>query len=67
MLLTATMLIALGVLSSLLGLKLFKILLPLLGLVSGIMVGFAGVQGVFGSGSSDELHCHVCHKPFWSL
>ncbi|MDQ5913080.1 MAG: hypothetical protein QG659_502, partial [Patescibacteria group bacterium] len=30
MLLTATMLIALGVLSSLLGLKLFKILLPLL-------------------------------------
>lgn len=47
MLLTATMLIALGVLSSLLGLKLFKILLPLLGLVSGIMVGFAGVQGVF--------------------
>jgi len=51
MLLTATMLIALGVLSSLLGLKLFKILLPLLGLVSGIMVGFAGVQGVFGSGT----------------
>jgi len=36
---------------SLLGLKLFKVLLPLFGFVSGAMVGFVGVQAVFGSGT----------------
>jgi hypothetical protein len=39
----------------LLGLKLFKLLLPLLGLVSGFLVGFVGVQGVFGTGSLSNV------------
>jgi len=44
-------LIATGVLACLLGTKLFKLLLPLFGLVTGFMVGFLGFQGVFGSGA----------------
>ncbi len=51
MILTATLLIATGVLACLLGTKLFKLLLPLFGLVTGFMVGFLGFQGVFGSGA----------------
>lgn len=50
MIVAATILLALGLVTSLLGLKLFKLLLPLLGLVSGFMIGFVGTQGIFGTG-----------------
>ncbi|MDQ5885944.1 MAG: hypothetical protein QG628_341 [Patescibacteria group bacterium] len=50
MFLAALLLTAVGLLSSLLGLKLFRIILPIVGLVTGFMVGFGGFQGVFGSG-----------------
>ncbi len=50
MFLAALLLTAVGLLSSLLGLKLFRIILPIVGLVAGFMVGFGGFQGVFGTG-----------------
>lgn len=50
MFLAALLLTAVGLLSSLLGLKLFRIILPIVGLVTGFMVGFGGFQGVFGTG-----------------
>lgn len=50
MLIVATLLIAIGVVVGLLGAKLFRVLLPIIGLVSGFMVGFIGVQAVFGTG-----------------
>lgn len=49
MIITATLLIAAGVLTCMLGAKLFKLLLPLIGLVTGFMVGFIGFQAVFGT------------------
>lgn len=51
MLVVATILLITGVAVSLLGHKLFRILLPLLGLVGGTAVGFVGFQGVFGTGA----------------
>lgn len=51
MVIVATLLLAFGLVASLLGLKLFKLLLPVLGLVSGFMIGFVGTQGVFGTGT----------------
>lgn len=39
-----------GLLVGLLGQKLFRLFLPLLGLVGGTAVGFVGVQSVFGTG-----------------
>lgn len=50
MILAATGLIVLGGVIAAMGHKLFRILLPLAGLITGIMVGFAGVQAVFGTG-----------------
>lgn len=50
MIFIATLLLAFGLVTSLMGLKLFKVLLPLLGLVSGFLIGFVGVQAVFGTG-----------------
>ena len=50
MIIAATGLILLGGFSALLGFKIFRLLLPLIGFVSGVMVGFGGVQGVFGTG-----------------
>jgi hypothetical protein len=50
MIIVATGLILLGGISALLGVKVFRLLLPLIGLVSGVMVGFGGVQAVFGTG-----------------
>lgn len=50
MFLAALLLTAVGLLSSLLGLKLFRIILPIVGFISGCMVGFGGFQGVFGTG-----------------
>lgn len=50
MFLLATGLILLGGLTALLGQRLFRLLLPIAGLVVGIMVGFGGVQAVFGTG-----------------
>ncbi len=51
MIITATLLIAVGVVSSLLGVKLFRLLLPFLGLITGVIVGFTGFQGIFGTGA----------------
>ena len=51
MVLVALTLMAAGLLIGLFGYKLFVILMPLLGLVSGVMVGFIGFQGVFGRGA----------------
>ncbi len=51
MFLLATGLILLGGFTALLGQRLFRILLPIAGLVVGVMVGFGGVQGVFGKGA----------------
>jgi hypothetical protein len=50
MFLVATGLILLGGVFALLGQKLFRLLLPLVGFVVGVMVGFGGVQGIFGRG-----------------
>lgn len=51
MVLVALLLLATGVLVAFTGHKLFKIMLPLLGLVGGMMVGFSGFQAVFGKGA----------------
>ena len=50
MFIIAAALILLGGVTAVLGFKLFRILLPFVGLVAGVMVGFGGVQGVFGTG-----------------
>lgn len=46
----AIVLLIVGLAVSLLGLKMFRILLPLIGLVGGAMTGFIGFQSVFGKG-----------------
>lgn len=51
MVLVALTLMAAGLAISLFGYKLFALLLPVFGLVSGFMVGFIGFQGVFGKGA----------------
>lgn len=50
MVLFAAGLIIIGWFSAFLGLKLFKVLLPVAGFIAGLMVGFSGVQAVFGAG-----------------
>ena len=50
MVLLASALILLGAVFALTGQKLFRIILPLVGLIVGMMVGFGGVQAVFGTG-----------------
>lgn len=49
MILVAISLITIGVIASLMGAKLFKLLLPILGLVTGFLVGFLGFQQLFGT------------------
>jgi hypothetical protein len=51
MILIALVLMAVGLATSLFGYKLFRLLLPLVGLVSGVLVGFTGFQGVYGKGA----------------
>jgi hypothetical protein len=51
MIIIATGLILIGGISALLGVKVFRLLLPIIGLVAGIMVGFGGVQAVLGTGA----------------
>lgn len=51
MVLVAIILLITGLLVGLLGQKLFRVLLPTLGLVGGMAVGFVGFQGVFGKGA----------------
>lgn len=51
MIIIATGLILIGGISALIGVKLFRLLLPLVGFIAGIMVGFGGVQAVFGTGA----------------
>lgn len=49
MFLLAILLIGLGLVVALLGTKLFRIILPVIGLVSGLVVGYVGVTEVFGT------------------
>ena len=46
----AICLIVVGLATGLLGLKLFRVLLPIAGLILGATIGFAGIQGIFGTG-----------------
>lgn len=48
-LLFATVLLVVGVVSTLFGYVLFRLLLPLMGFFTGFGIGFSGVQAVFGS------------------
>ena len=50
MVLLAISLIGLGVAVGLLGFQLFRVLLPLAGLAAGAIIGFTGMQGIFGTG-----------------
>lgn len=52
MILTATVLIILGVIVALMGVKVFRLVLPVIGLIAGFTVGFSGVQAVFGTGGA---------------
>ena len=51
MLIISLLLLMVGAASALLGFQLFRVLLPLVGLVAGTVIGFTGFQGVFGSGA----------------
>lgn len=51
MIITATFLLIAGIITAVMGAKLFKLLLPLLGFIIGFMVGFSGFQGIFGNGA----------------
>lgn len=46
----AICLIVIGLAVGLLGLKLFRVVLPIAGLVVGATVGYSGIQGIFGTG-----------------
>ncbi|MGB4762201.1 MAG: hypothetical protein WBP12_02470 [Candidatus Saccharimonas sp.] len=46
----AVCLIVIGLAVGLLGLKLFRVLLPVAGLVAGATIGYTGFQGIFGTG-----------------
>ncbi len=46
----AVSLIVIGLTVGFLGLKLFRILLPVAGLLVGVIAGFTGIQGIFGTG-----------------
>lgn len=48
-LLIALLLIAVGVVSSLFGYVLFRLVLPIIGFMTGLVIGFSGVQAVFGA------------------
>lgn len=48
--LVAICLIAVGLSVGLFGYKLFKILMPIAGLIAGATIGFTGFQGIFGTG-----------------
>ena len=50
MLILSILLIAIGLVVALLGIRLFRLLLPVMGLVTGAMAGFVGMQAVFGTG-----------------
>ena len=47
--LVALLLIAVGVVSMFFGYALFRLVLPLIGFMTGLVIGFSGVQAVFGS------------------
>lgn len=51
MLAIATGLVIVGAIVALMGIKIFQIVLPIIGFIAGIMVGFSGVQAVFGTGA----------------
>ena len=45
----AICLIVVGLATGLLGLKLFRVLLTIAGLIIGATIGFTGIQGIFGT------------------
>lgn len=51
MFIVALLLLMVGAVTALMGFKLFRLILPLVGLVAGTVVGFTGFQGVFGKGA----------------
>ncbi len=51
MFITSALLIAIGLAVALLGVRLFRLFLPLVGLVTGAAAGFIGIQAVFGTGA----------------
>ncbi len=51
MILLSIGLIIIGIVTATAGLGLFRLLLPIIGFVSGLMVGFGGTQAVFGNGA----------------
>lgn len=51
MFVVGALLIAIGLVVALLGVKLFRLLLPVIGLITGAMAGFIGMQAVFGTGA----------------
>jgi len=44
-------LLIIGVITAVAGIRLFRLLLPIVGFVAGLMVGFGGTQAVFGNGA----------------
>ena len=50
MLAVGVLLIAMGIIVALMGVKLFRLLLPIIGFATGAMAGFIGMQAVFGVG-----------------
>ncbi len=50
MLFVAAALVVIGAAVALMGERAFRVLLPILGFIAGIMVGFSGVQAIFGIG-----------------
>jgi len=50
--LLAIILIVVGLAVGLLGYKLFRVLLPIASIIVGAVVGFAGIQGIFGTGAT---------------
>lgn len=51
MLILSILLIAIGLVVALMGVKLFRLLLPIVGLVTGSIAGYVGMQAVFGTGA----------------
>lgn len=51
MLILSILLVAIGLVVALMGVKLFRLLLPVIGLVTGSIAGYVGMQAVFGTGA----------------
>ena len=51
MIVLGVLLVAVGLVVAILGVRLFRLLLPVIGLAAGAMVGFIGTEAVFGTGA----------------